>query len=137
MSIVKALVILVALFFLIACVAFFTSAETAFLSLTRLKVRRMLDEKRKNAKTVARLKDRMDTLLTTVLIGTNFLNSLTSSLATLLAVEIMGDGGVGLSTLIIAFFSINFSIQFSCCCRNWWSRRFQSNCQSWSSFCRR
>lgn len=108
MSSLKILIIIVVLAILISCVAFFTSAETAFLSLNRFKVRRMLEERRKNAGTVAKLKNQMDSLLTTVLIGTNFLNSLASSLGTMLAVGILGESGVGIATLIVAFFITTF-----------------------------
>lgn len=98
------IVIAVVLVILILCVGFFTSSETAYLSLTKLKVRRLVEDNKKNAKIVANLKDKMDRLLTTVLIGTNFLNSLVSALATALVIKIFGGGGVGLPTLATAFF---------------------------------
>lgn len=91
------------LFILILFVGFFTSSETAFLSLSKVKVRR-LSEENKRGKIVAKLKDKMDRLLTTVLIGTNFLNSLVSALSTALVVKIFGGGGVGFPTLATAFF---------------------------------
>ena len=75
---------------LILCVGFFTSSETAYLSLPRLKLRSMVEQGRRNAKKVAALKANMDRLLTTVLIGTNFLNSLASAIATALAIELLG-----------------------------------------------
>jgi len=97
------------LFLLILCVGFFTSSETAYLSLSKLKVRRMVDEKRPNAKTVSKLKSNMDRLLTTVLIGTNFLNSLTSALATALALILLGDSKfANLTPFITAFFITTF-----------------------------
>ena len=98
------IVIAVVLVILILCVGFFTSSETAYLSLTKLKVRRLVEENKKNSKIVANLKDKMDRLLTTVLIGTNFLNSLVSALATALVIKIFGGGGIGLPTLATAFF---------------------------------
>lgn len=98
------IVISVVLVILILCVGFFTSSETAYLSLTKLKVRRLVEENKKNSKIVANLKDKMDRLLTTVLIGTNFLNSLVSALATALVIKIFGGGGIGLPTLATAFF---------------------------------
>ena len=70
----------VELLILILCVGFFTSSETAYLSLPRLKLRSMVEQGRRNAKKVAALKANMDRLLTTVLIGTNFLNSLASAM---------------------------------------------------------
>ena len=62
----------------------------------------------KGSKIVARLKANMDRLLTTVLVGTNFLNSLVSALATAFVVKIFGGGGVGLPTLVTAFFITTF-----------------------------
>ena len=73
---------LITLLLLVAAVGFFTSSETAYLSLPKLKLRSMVEEGRRNANTVAKLKSDMDSLLTTVLIGTNFLNSLASAMAT-------------------------------------------------------
>lgn len=98
------IITIIVLILLILCVGFFTSSETAYLSLSKLKVRRMVEENQKGSKTVAKLKDKMDRLLTTVLIGTNFLNSLVSALATALVIKIFGGGGVGLPTIATAFF---------------------------------
>lgn len=94
--------------FLILFVGFFTSSETAYLSLSKLKLRTMVEQKKRNAKLVAKLKGDMDKLLTTVLIGTNLLNSLVSALATSLVIKLFGGGGVGLSTLATAFFITTF-----------------------------
>lgn len=94
---------------LILCVGFFTSSETAYLSLTNLKVRRLQEEKKKGSKTVAKLKENLDQLLTTVLIGTNYLNSLTSALATALALSVLGNSKFAtLSPFITAFFITTF-----------------------------
>lgn len=94
---------------LILCVGFFTSSETAYLSLNQLKVRRMIDEKRKNARLVEKLKGNMDKLLTTVLIGTNFLTSFTSALVTALVLMVLGDSRLNnLVPFITAFFITTF-----------------------------
>ena len=94
---------------LILCVGFFTSSETAYLSLNQLKVRRMIDEKRKNARFVEKLKGNMDKLLTTVLIGTNFLTSFTSALVTALVLMVLGDSRLNnLVPFITAFFITTF-----------------------------
>ena len=93
---------------LIVCVGFFTSSETAFISLPRVKLRTMVREKKKNAKLVLKLKQNMGMLLTTVLIGTNFLNSLISALSTALIIQLWGGGGVGFETIAVAFFITTF-----------------------------
>lgn len=97
------------LFVLILCVGFFTSSETAYLSLPRIKLRSMVEQGRRNAKKVAALKANMDRLLTTVLIGTNFLNSLASAIATALAIDLLGSRGVAIAPFITAFFITTFA----------------------------
>lgn len=99
----------VELFFLILCVGFFTSSETAYLSLPRLKLRSMVEQGRRNAKKVAALKANMDRLLTTVLIGTNFLNSLASAIATAFAIDLLGSRGVAIAPFVTAFFITTFA----------------------------
>ena len=51
---------------LILCVGFFTSSETAYLSLSRLKLRSMVEQGRRNAKKVAGLKSNMNRLINPV-----------------------------------------------------------------------
>ena len=94
----------VILIILIILVGFFTSSETAYLSLPKLKVRSMVEERKPYAKIIAKLKSNMDKLLTTVLIGTNFLNSLASAIATALAIEILGPKGSAIAPFATAFF---------------------------------
>lgn len=96
------------LFILLLCVGFFTSSETAFLSLSKIKLRRMNEEKVRHAKIVTKLKNRIETLLTTVLIGTNFVNSLISAITTALVSKYFGGDGVGFPTFIVAFFITTF-----------------------------
>ena len=93
---------------LVAGVAFFTSSETAYLSLPRLKVRNMLQEKRRHAKTVASLKENMDRLLTVLLIGTNLLNSLATAIATAFAISVWGGKGATFAPLVMALFCTIF-----------------------------
>ena len=97
-----------AIVLLIFFVGFFTSSETAYISLSKIKLRRMQEEGKKKARVVAKLHSNMPRLLTTVLIGTNFLNAFISALATALVVKIFGGGGVGLPTLLTAFVITTF-----------------------------
>ena len=106
---IKNIISVAVLIILIMCVGFFTSSETAYLSLPKLKLRSMLEKKRPNAKLVARLKRNMDRLLTTVLIGTNFLNSLASALATAFAISLLGKKGSGIAPFVTAFFITTFA----------------------------
>ena len=89
---------------LVAAIGFFSSSETAFLSLSRLKIRQMIRNKKPGARQLEKLHSDMDSLLTIVLIGINFLSTLASSVGTALAISIAGTGGVGLATAVITFF---------------------------------
>ncbi len=108
MNYTKVACILIALILIIRCIAFFSGSETAFLSISKIKMKRLVQEKRRNAKIAAELKNNIDELLTIVLIGTNFMNSLASALATALAVQVVGNSGVGVATLLITFFATTF-----------------------------
>mgnify|MGYP002623517729 FL=1 len=92
------------LLLLVWLIAFFAGSETAYLSMTNIRVRKMLRGRKPGAKRVARLRADMDSLLTVVLIGINFINTLASSIATALAIELAGDKGVALATAAITFF---------------------------------
>lgn len=93
---------------LILGVGFFSSAETAYLSLSNVKIRNMVEQGKKGAKLAASLKQKMDSLLTTVLIGTNLLNSLTSALATALAISVFGKSSVEIVPFIVTFVITTF-----------------------------
>ena len=60
---------IITLIFLVAMSAFFSSSETAFLSLSKIKMRQMLKENKKAAAPVAKLKQNTDSLLTLTVRG--------------------------------------------------------------------
>lgn len=78
--------------------AFFSCAETALLSVSKIRMRTLAEEGNKRAKLVERLIDDTDSLLSTILVGNNLVNIGASSLSTVLAVEIFGDAGAGIAT---------------------------------------
>ncbi len=93
---------------LILCAGFFSSSETAYLSLSKLKVRSMLEQKKNGARVVEKLKSNMDRLLTTVLIGTNLVNSFTSAFITAMAIGIFGQKSVKIVPFLVAFILTTF-----------------------------
>ena len=86
------------LILLVRILAFFTSSETAFLSISKITLRQLLDGNKPKAKLIEKLKAQTDKLLSTVLIGTNFINTLATSLATALAIDLAGQEGVAIAT---------------------------------------
>ena len=74
--------ILAAQILLIFCGAFFAATETAFTSISKISARQMLKANEKKASKIYKLRNNLDVLISTVLIGTNLVTTLLSSLAT-------------------------------------------------------
>lgn len=98
----------VVLLFIVRLIAFFAGSETAFLSITRIKLRQMISEGRRNARTASKLRGNIDELLTIILIGINLMNTLGASIATALALSLVGASGVGIATAGFTFLSVIF-----------------------------
>lgn len=94
--------------FLLAVGAFFSMTETAFTSLSRIKVRQLQKEKARHADLIAKLRSNLDELIATVLIGTNFVNTFNSAVTTAFAVKVLGAGYVSAATAVILFLVIIF-----------------------------
>lgn len=87
---------------LIFCIAFFSSSETAFLSISKFTLRKMLKNHESGAKQVSKLHSQMDQLLTVVLIGINFFSILASSIGAATAISIIGEEfGITVSTVLV------------------------------------
>jgi CBS domain containing-hemolysin-like protein len=78
--------------------AFFSSAEVALISIHRAKVRTLVNEGKPGSKALAALKESPENLLITILIGNNIVNVAAASLATVIAIQMFGDIGVGIAT---------------------------------------
>lgn len=96
------------LVFLIVCSAFFSSAETGMLSLNRYRLRHLVREGHKGARRASDLLDRPDRLLGTILVGNNIVNILAASIATVLAVELWGDAGIAIATVLLTIVILIF-----------------------------
>lgn len=87
---------------------FFSAAETALLSLSKIRVRHMVEEGVKGAKLVEKLIEDPNRLLGGILIGNNIVNIGASSLATSLAYQKFGDQGVALATGLMTILVLIF-----------------------------
>ncbi len=94
---------------LLLCGAFFASTETAYTSLSRITVRQMVKDNKRNAKKVLRLRNNLESLIATVLIGTNLVTTLISALATNLSLKILGSEYVSYGTALVSILVIIFS----------------------------
>jgi len=94
----------------ILCVAFFSSSEASLISVSRLKIRSLIEKGSKNAEAVQRLKDQHDRLFGTILLTENFFIILASSLGTTLAISLFpGHEGVTIiASVVMTVFIVMF-----------------------------
>jgi putative hemolysin len=100
---------LVLLFVCLMLSAFFCSSETAFFSLQRFRIEYLISTKAKGAEQVARVLERPENFLSTVLLGTNLVNTAAAALATALAVSIWGEQGIIIATVVVTVLLLIFS----------------------------
>ncbi len=100
---------LVLLFICLLLSAFFSSSETAFVSLQRIRVEHLVETEVKGAKRVARMIERPEKLLSTILLSNNFVNTAAAALATVVAVSIWGEQGILIATVGVTILLLVFS----------------------------
>lgn len=93
------LIIVIAL--LIAGSAFFSATETAFTKFNRIKMKTAAANGDKRAKLVMKLDEKYDSLLSSILVGNNIVNILSTSLATVLFTRLFGESGVPVATAVM------------------------------------
>ncbi len=101
--------LLLAFLVCLALSAFFSSAESAFISLPKLRIRYLVESGVKGAKQLAKVSERPERFLATVLLGNNLVNVAAATLGTIMAVAILGlpwgpiIATIGVTTLILVF----------------------------------
>lgn len=91
MSITIKIIILVAIIILILFSAFFSSCEIAYSSVSRIKLKKKAEDGSKAAVAALKIIDDYSNTLSTILVGNNLVNTLISSLGTLVAVAMWGE----------------------------------------------
>ncbi len=76
---------------LIGMSAFFSASETALSSVNKIRLKSMAESGSNGAERALKVLKKYDKALTTILIGNNIVNIATSSIATILAVRILGE----------------------------------------------
>lgn len=92
---------LIFLVILLCLSAFFSSAETAFTTANRIRMRTLAEAGSKRASRVLTITDNMHKMLSAILIGNNIVNLSASSIATTLAIKLFGSVGAGIATGIL------------------------------------
>ena len=89
--------------------AFFSSSETAFISLQRIRMEHLVEQNVKGAKRVARMIERPEKLLSTILLGSNFVSVAAAALGTMVAVSLWGERGVLIATVAVTILLLIFA----------------------------
>ena len=95
-SIISALIIVILLFF----AAYFAVCETAFASVSRIRLKLEADRGDRRAKKALRVTEQFDRAITTILIGTNIVHLAAAAYVTVLVTRRWGVGAVTLCTVV-------------------------------------
>lgn len=95
---VAQLIIIIVLIFLSG---FFSSAETAFSTLNRVRMRNLEEEGSKKAARVNKILESYSKMLSAILIGNNIVNLTASSLTTAFVIGVCGNAYIGVGTGIL------------------------------------
>jgi Mg2+/Co2+ transporter CorB len=105
--------LLIALFVLLLISGFFSIAETSMMALNRYRLRHLVSTGNRGAIMASSLLDRTDRLLGVVLLGNNFVNSLSAALFTVIMFRSLGEsewalwiGSAGVTFFILVFSEI-------------------------------
>ncbi len=93
---------------LIALSALFSGSEIALFSLSNIKLRKLIRERKGGARTLKKLKGNPHRMLVTILIGNNVVNIGAAALATMLFTDMFGSSGIGMATGIMTFLILVF-----------------------------
>lgn len=87
---------------------FFSSAETALTTANMVKMRSLSNDGNKRAQKVIKVREDPGRMLSAILIGNNLVNISASSLATTIAIKLLGSLGAGLATGLLTFLILIF-----------------------------
>lgn len=99
---------IIVLIILLVLSGIFSAAETGLMSLSKIRIRHMVDENIKGAELVKKLVENPNKLLSAILVGNNVANIAASAIATSIAIDFFGDTGVGIATGIMTLLVLIF-----------------------------
>jgi len=94
---------------LILASAFFSSAETSMMAINRYRLRSLSSKDNTQAKRTEKLLGDLDHLIGTILLGNNFVNIFASSIATVLAIKLWGEGSIVYASIMLTFVILIFA----------------------------
>ena len=102
------LVTLAVIAFCVLMSAYFSATETAYSSLSRVRMKNMASDGNKRAALVLRQSENYDKLISTILIGNNIVNILATSLATVFFMQLFPATGATISTVVMTLVILIF-----------------------------
>ena len=87
---------------------FFSASETAFTSLSEIRLRNRASSGDRKAQRALTLVSQYDNLLSSILFGNNIVNITAASLGTVLFVKLVGEAGVTVSTIVLTMLTLIF-----------------------------
>ncbi len=94
---------LVALAALIGLSGFFSGLEVALVGTSQATIERLVKNKVKGSKSLQKLHSNPGWMMSSVNLGNNLVNIGSASLATVVAIEIFGDNGIGIAVGVMTF----------------------------------
>lgn len=94
---------------LIVLSAFFSSSETGLIALNRYRLRHQAQGGHRGAKLAQKLLAQPDRMFGLILLGNNLVNILAASIATVIALRLLGDAGVWVSTVVLTVVILIFA----------------------------
>jgi Mg2+/Co2+ transporter CorB len=94
---------------LILASAFFSSSETSMMAINRYRLRSLSNQNNAQAKRTEKLLGDLDHLIGTILLGNNFVNIFASSIATILAIKLWGEGSIVYASILLTFVILIFA----------------------------
>jgi len=95
--------------FLIVLSGFFSASETSMMAINRYRLRHLAAKKHQGARRVSELLERPDRLIGIILLGNNFVNILASSIATIIAIDLMAEAGIAVAAALLTGVILIFS----------------------------
>ncbi|UTC62554.1 HlyC/CorC family transporter [Treponema sp. OMZ 788] len=94
---------------LLLCAFFFSASETAITAITRTEYKAIKKSRTKKSKTLAFLIEKKDEIVSATLIGTNFVNTLSSALITAFVIDMYGQQHIPAATAVTTVLIIIFA----------------------------
>lgn len=86
----------------------FSASEVAFIGSSEIRLRKLMDEGNERARRILKLRDKPENLISTIIVGNNFVNIFAASLSTVLFIKLFKESGYLYSSLIMTLIIVLF-----------------------------